>query len=66
MPTVGIAHQHHKPARWTRRQPSEQRVGIVPASAQFVYGLLGSDYDGSPYTQSGTWSPSSPCAASAS
>src|SRR5450432_4677246 len=45
MPTVGIAHQHHKPARWTRRQPSEQRVGIVPASAQFVYAVLGSDWN---------------------
>ena len=47
------AHQQQKPARWTRPQRAEQVVGIVPASAQFVYGLLGSDYDGSPYTQSG-------------
>jgi hypothetical protein len=27
--------------------------GIVATSAQFVYALLGADYDGSPYTQSG-------------
>jgi hypothetical protein len=32
------------------RQP---RIGIGPESAQYVFGLLGSDYDGSPYTQSG-------------
>ena len=29
------------------------RVGIATRSAQFVYGMLGSDYDDSPYTQTG-------------
>jgi hypothetical protein len=47
------AQQHQKPAPTTRRQRSEQRVRIVPASAQFVYALLGADYDKSPYTQTG-------------
>ena len=31
----------------------KRRIGMVATSAQFVYGLLGSDYDNSPYTQTG-------------
>ncbi len=31
----------------------KRRIGMVATSAQFVYGLLGSDYDNSPYTQAG-------------
>jgi hypothetical protein len=47
------ARQPFQPQKPTSAATSGHGIGIATRSAQFVYGLLGLDYDNSPYTQAG-------------
>jgi hypothetical protein len=53
-PEARLCHRADSPReRLPVEAVQERRIGIVATSAQFVFALLGADYDGSPYSQTG-------------